>query len=66
MIRLYGSWIHNFLCNLTTIVVSLYPAHGEVYAIEHYVIKFVSDMRQVGCFLWVLRNPLPIKLIATI
>ena len=27
-----------------------------------YVIKFVSDLRQVGGFLWVLRFPPPIKL----
>jgi hypothetical protein len=26
-------------------VVSSNPAHGEVYSIEHYVIKFVSDLR---------------------
>ena len=25
--------------------------HGEVYLIQHYVIKFVSDLRQVGSFL---------------
>jgi hypothetical protein len=30
-----------------------------------YVIKFVSDLRQVGGFLWVFRFPLPIKLAAT-
>jgi hypothetical protein len=24
------------------------PVHGEVYSIQHYVIKFVSDLRQVG------------------
>jgi hypothetical protein len=28
------------------------PAHSEVYSIQHYVIKFVSDLRQVGGFLW--------------
>ena len=28
---------------------------GEVYLIQYYVIKFVSDLRQVGGFLWVLR-----------
>ena len=28
---------------------------GEVYSIQHYMIKFVSDLRQVGGFLWVLR-----------
>ena len=30
--------------------------------IQHNVIKFVSDLRQVGCFLRVLRFPSPIKL----
>ena len=24
--------------------------HGEVYSIQHYVIKFVSDLRQFGGF----------------
>jgi hypothetical protein len=35
---------------ITTKVVSLNPVHGEVYSIQHYVIKFVSDLRQVGGF----------------
>jgi hypothetical protein len=39
---------------------------GEVYLIQHYVIKFVSDLRQVGGFLYVLYFPPPIKLTATI
>ena len=30
--------------------------------VQHYVIKFVSDFRQVGGFLMVLRFPPPIKL----
>jgi hypothetical protein len=30
------------------------PLTGEVYSIHHYVIKFVSDLRQVGGFLWKL------------
>jgi len=30
------------------------PSHGEVYSIQHYVIKFVSDLRQVGGFLRIL------------
>ena len=34
--------------------------------VQHYVIKFVIDLRQVGGFLRVLRFPLPIKLTATI
>ena len=25
---------------------------GEVYSIQHYVIKFVSDLRQVGGYIW--------------
>ena len=33
---------------------------------QHYVIKFVRVLRQVGGFLWVLRFPPPIKLTATI
>jgi hypothetical protein len=34
--------------HITTKVVNMIPAHGEVYLIQHYVIKFVSDLRQVG------------------
>jgi hypothetical protein len=33
---------------ITTMVVSLNHAHGEVYLIQHYVIKYVSDLRQVS------------------
>jgi hypothetical protein len=33
---------------------------------QHYVIKFVSDLRQVGGFLQVLRYLPPIKLTANI
>ena len=40
--------------------------HSKVYSIKHYVIKFVSDLQQVGGFLWVLRFPPPIKLTITI
>ena len=39
---------------------------GEVYSIQHYVIKFVSDLRQVDGFLRVLQFPPPIKLVAMI
>jgi hypothetical protein len=35
-------------------VVSFNPTHGEAYSIQHYVIKFVSDLRHVGGFLRVL------------
>ena len=33
-------------------VVCSSPVHDEVYSIQHYVIKFVSDLRQVYGFLW--------------
>jgi hypothetical protein len=52
--------------HITTNVVSLNPAHGKVYSIEHYVIKFVGDLQQVGGFLWVLQFPSSIKLTAKI
>ena len=40
-------------------------ADSEMYSIQHYVIEFVSDLRQVFCFLQVLLFPLQIKLTAT-
>jgi hypothetical protein len=42
------------------------PAHGEVYLIQHKVIRFASDLRQVGGFLRVLWYLPPIKLTAMI
>jgi hypothetical protein len=51
---------------IITNVVSSNPAHGEVYSIQHYVIKFVSDLQQFGGFLCVLWFPPPIKLTATV
>ena len=47
---------------ITTKVVSSNLVHGKVYLIQHYVIKFVSDLRQVDGFLRVFRFPPPIKL----
>ena len=47
---------------ITTNIVS----SNSVYSIQHYVIKFVSDLRQVDGFLRVLRFLPPIKLTATI
>ena len=41
--------------SITTKVVSLNPAQGEVYSIQPYVIKFVSDLWQVCCFLPILK-----------
>jgi hypothetical protein len=36
---------------ITTDVVSSNPGHGEGYLIQHYVITFVNDLRQVYCLL---------------
>ena len=65
----YGSWSLQLplqSMSITTKVVSSNPVNGEVYLIQHYVIKFVSDLRDVGGFLRVLRFTPPIKLTATI
>ena len=47
-------------------VVSSNPAHGEVYSIQHYVIKFVGDLWQVcGLSMYVAlntTNPPPLEL----
>ena len=48
---------------ITTNVVS---SNDEVYSIQYYMIKFVSDLRQVGVFLRVIHFPPPIKLTPTI
>jgi hypothetical protein len=57
---------NRMVVGFTTIIANVVrsnPAHDEVYSIQHYVIKFVSDFRQVGCF---LRSPPPIKLTTAI
>jgi len=51
---------------ITTNDMSPNPAHCEMYSIQLYVIKFVSDLRQVGGFLRVLRFRHIIKLTAKI
>ena len=48
------------------IIVSSSPVHGEMYSIHQYVIKFVSDLRQAGGFLRILRFPPLINLTAMI
>jgi hypothetical protein len=37
--------------SITTKVVSLNATHGEVYSIQHNVLKFVIDLWQVNGFL---------------
>ena len=39
---------------ITTNIVSLNPAQDVVYSIQHYVIKFVSDLQQIGCWMGTL------------
>ena len=48
---------------ITTDVVSFESRSGR--GVQHYVIKFVSDLRWVGGFLHVLRFPPSIKLTVT-
>ena len=44
-----GKWV-SVKTAITTKVVNSNPAHGEVYSIQHCVIKFVNDIRQVSGF----------------
>ena len=54
------------LVPITIKVVSSNPAHGEMYLIQLYVVKFASDLRQVIGFLQELRFPPSINLTITI
>jgi hypothetical protein len=45
----------NYICTQCLSTLTLWvriPVHGEVYSIQHYVIKFVSDLRMCLTFLW--------------
>jgi hypothetical protein len=66
--RGHDRWIYNYLQSVPIItkVVSSNPAHDEVYSIKHYVIMFVSCLRQVGAFFRVLQFSPPRNLTATI
>ena len=54
------------LVHITTKAMSSNYAHGEVYSIQHNVIKLVSNLRQIGGFLMELRFLPTIKLTVTI
>ena len=58
-----GSMVVRFT---TTYVISSNPAYGEMHSIQHYLIKFVCDLRQVDGFLRVLWFLPPVKLTAMI
>jgi len=46
---------------VTTKVASSNPIQDKLYSIQHYVIRFVNALWQVGGFLRTLRFPPPIK-----
>jgi hypothetical protein len=48
-------WIYSYLCNLGLSPLKFESRSGQVYLIQHYVIKFVSALQQVCGFLRVLR-----------
>ena len=52
----------NFHTPFTLFIWHSDPVHGGVYLMQHYVIKFVSDLWQIGDFLRVLWFPPPIEL----
>jgi uncharacterized membrane protein YjjP (DUF1212 family) len=69
----YKNCTIKFLCDQCLILMSVIPIiplipifRAMVYLIQHYVIKFVSDFRQVCGFLRVLKFPPLIKLTTTI
>jgi hypothetical protein len=44
------SYIYQIHANHINRLEATNPANGEVYSIQHYVIKFVNDFKQVGGF----------------
>ena len=45
------SWIYNYTCNQCLSPLTLWVRIGGIYSIQHYVIIFVSDLREGGSFL---------------
>ena len=65
----YGSWIYSYLCNQCLSPLKLWVRIPLMARCTQYNIMwygFLSDLRQVGGFLWILRFPPLIKLTATI
>jgi hypothetical protein len=62
----HGSWIHKYICyqylSLLTLWVRIPLMVSCTRYIQHYVIKFVSDLRQVCGLVWVIRFLPPMKL----
>jgi hypothetical protein len=62
----YGSFIFQLPVRsvpIITKVVGSNTIHGEVYSIQHYVIKFVSDLRHIGSFLRGVKDHKPTQTI---
>jgi len=61
----YGIWIYSYMYNQCIAPLKMW-VNGEVYSVQHYVIKFISNLRLVGGFLLLLWFPPPIRRSATI
>ena len=62
----YHSWIYNYLCNQSLSPLMLLVRISIRVSVQHYVIKFVSDLRQVDGFHRAIQFPPTIKPTATI
>ena len=54
----YGIWFYSYLCTqfLSPLKLRVFKSSSdEVYSLQHYVIKFVSDLKQVGSNLRMLK-----------
>ena len=58
--------LYIFKINRSMLINTKDVSSNQVYSLQQYVIKFVSDLRQVCDFLRVLQLPPPIKLTATV
>jgi hypothetical protein len=63
-VSLINIWLYMF--NQFLSLLNLIPTYGKMHSRQHYVIKFVSDLQQVGGFLRIFRFPPPIKMTTTI
>ena len=62
----HGCEVQFVVCFISIYLITTEVVNGEVICIQNYVIKFVSDLLQVGCFLRVIQFSPTIKLAATI
>ena len=58
----HGSWIYNYLSHRWLSPLMLWVRTPLLQGVQHCMIKFVSDLRQVAGFLQILRFPSPTKL----